>query len=156
MSKEIDVLSSRCNSEPLSKEVISELVTRICCKLDEVDTRGSDNLRSKRKELLKKAEAIDGGSWLIGFLGPSSQTSGHGPLLHGMQSGSAKRGKHEHLFCFHCTTMQLARVSGSNSRTKKLNIKYHHVKYRGLMQSTDLLIGNSLFIGVVHLERSRF
>jgi hypothetical protein len=39
--------------------VVSEMVTRICCKLDLVDTVGSTFIRSKRKELIKKAEGLE-------------------------------------------------------------------------------------------------
>jgi hypothetical protein len=35
------------------------MVTRICCKLDEVDTKGSENLRAQRKELIRKAESME-------------------------------------------------------------------------------------------------
>jgi hypothetical protein len=39
--------------------VVSEMVTRICCKLDLVDTVGSIFIRLKRKELIKKAEGLE-------------------------------------------------------------------------------------------------
>jgi hypothetical protein len=57
LSKEIDDLAAeKDSSSPIS---IHELVTIICCRLDDVDTKGSSNLRSKRKNLLAKAEALD-------------------------------------------------------------------------------------------------
>lgn len=37
----------------------AERVTNLCCKLDAVDTQGSENLRSLRKKLLQRAEQID-------------------------------------------------------------------------------------------------
>lgn len=39
--------------------VVHELVTQICCKLDLVETHGSDALRKLRKQALAKAEALD-------------------------------------------------------------------------------------------------
>ena len=56
VSTEIDDLGGQSGVEP---KVMTELVTRICCKLDAIDTAGSTHLRAKRKELLKKAESID-------------------------------------------------------------------------------------------------
>lgn len=57
LAKEIDELCE--TKQTSSPDLVSETVTRICCRLDEVDTKGSDNLRAKRKELLAKAEALD-------------------------------------------------------------------------------------------------
>lgn len=56
VSTEIDDLAGQSGVEP---KVLTELVTRICCKLDAIDTSGSEHLRAKRKELLKKAESIE-------------------------------------------------------------------------------------------------
>lgn len=57
LSHEIDELYSKKDSTPAS--LLSELITRICCKLDEVDVKGSENLRAQRKELIRKAETMD-------------------------------------------------------------------------------------------------
>ena len=57
LSKEIEDLAA--TKESKSPAVVSELVTRICCKLDGVDTMGSENLRALRKTLLKKAEDME-------------------------------------------------------------------------------------------------
>jgi len=57
LSKEIDDLAA--NKDSLSREVLHERVTAICCKVDEVDTHGSESLRAMRKAALKKAEAVD-------------------------------------------------------------------------------------------------
>lgn len=54
---EIDELESR--SASLSEAEIHELVTQICCKLDGVDTRGSESLRAMRKRAIKRAEDLD-------------------------------------------------------------------------------------------------
>jgi hypothetical protein len=40
--------------------VVSEMVTRVCCRLDDIDVAGSKELRAPRKELIKKAEGLEG------------------------------------------------------------------------------------------------
>mmetsp|Transcript_36953 Transcript_36953/g.89774 ORF Transcript_36953/g.89774 Transcript_36953/m.89774 type:complete len:158 (+) Transcript_36953:152-625(+) len=60
LSQEIDNLHSKRASTPTN--MLSELITRICCKLDEVDVKGSENLRAQRKALLQKAESMDANS----------------------------------------------------------------------------------------------
>lgn len=57
LSQEIDDLETKKDSTPAN--ALSELITRVCCKLDEVDVQGSENLRAQRKELLRKAESLD-------------------------------------------------------------------------------------------------
>jgi hypothetical protein len=57
LAKEIEDLAQTKDS--ISSTAMSEMVTRICCKLDEVDTKGSENLRSQRKELIRKAESME-------------------------------------------------------------------------------------------------
>lgn len=57
LEKQLQELDANKNS--ISSEVLQERVTLICCKLDEVDTHGSESLRAMRKALLKKAEALD-------------------------------------------------------------------------------------------------
>jgi hypothetical protein len=59
IAKEIDDLASKKKDKKVSQKVVSELVTRICCKLDQVDTKDSDTLRAYRKDLLRKAESVD-------------------------------------------------------------------------------------------------
>lgn len=54
LNKEIDDLAAKIE--------ITEYVTRICCKLDSIDTKGSDYLRSLRKDLIAKAEGLDNSS----------------------------------------------------------------------------------------------
>mmetsp|Transcript_29849 Transcript_29849/g.45774 ORF Transcript_29849/g.45774 Transcript_29849/m.45774 type:complete len:167 (-) Transcript_29849:395-895(-) len=55
--QEIEDLSAKANL--LSPKTVHELVTQICCKLDGVDTQGSEKLRAMRKQAIGKAEAID-------------------------------------------------------------------------------------------------
>jgi len=48
------------NQDQLQRPIqVSEMVTRICCKLDAVDIKGSKALRSQRKELIRKAEGLE-------------------------------------------------------------------------------------------------
>ena len=47
------------NNDHKKPIVVSEMVTRICCKLDLVDTVGSIFIRLKRKELIKKVEGLE-------------------------------------------------------------------------------------------------
>lgn len=58
LAKEIGDLEDKKKQE-ISMAEISEFATRICCKLDLVDTQGSDNLRARRKELIRRAEILD-------------------------------------------------------------------------------------------------
>lgn len=60
LSQEIDELQAKRDSTPTNE--LCELITRICCKLDEVDFKGSENLRAQRKELIRKAESMDASS----------------------------------------------------------------------------------------------
>ena len=57
LTKEIDELAAKANST--SPAVTDELVTQIFCKLDAIDTNGSDKLRTMRKQAIAKAEALD-------------------------------------------------------------------------------------------------
>lgn len=57
LSKEIDELAEKKASK--SPDEIREDVTNICCRLDQVDVKGSENLRAKRKALLAAAESLD-------------------------------------------------------------------------------------------------
>ena len=57
LRKEIEELEAKKDTTP--NNVITELVTRLCCKLDSVDTKGSDSLRALRKSLIGRVESID-------------------------------------------------------------------------------------------------
>ena len=52
-------INNNNNSDHKKPIVVSEMVTRICCKLDLVDTVGSIFIRLKRKELIKKVEGLE-------------------------------------------------------------------------------------------------
>lgn len=56
---EVEITELAAKKDSLASVAFSELVTRICCKLDEIPTNGSANLRSRRKALLQRAQALD-------------------------------------------------------------------------------------------------
>jgi BAG domain len=61
LEREINGLADQCQGQGQSMQatMVSEMVTRICCKLDAVDTVGSANLRTMRKELIRRAEQLE-------------------------------------------------------------------------------------------------
>uniref|UniRef100_A0A7S4V6Q1 Ubiquitin-like domain-containing protein n=1 Tax=Ditylum brightwellii TaxID=49249 RepID=A0A7S4V6Q1_9STRA len=58
LTDEIKVLEEKIAAESLEQKVVDELITRVCCKLDCVDTNGSERLRAMRKEAIRKAESL--------------------------------------------------------------------------------------------------
>jgi len=61
LSDEIDKMISSGNATENSPTsfAIHEQITQICCKLDGIDTHGSETLRNLRKKAILKAEAFD-------------------------------------------------------------------------------------------------
>ena len=55
INKELDELEANSH---LEAEVIEELITRACIKLDNIEVSGSDTLRSLRREALNRAHEI--------------------------------------------------------------------------------------------------
>lgn len=51
-----DLYDKRMNLKP---DAVTDIITRLCCKLDAIDTKDSSTLRTTRKELLKKAQEMD-------------------------------------------------------------------------------------------------
>mmetsp|Transcript_17183 Transcript_17183/g.37592 ORF Transcript_17183/g.37592 Transcript_17183/m.37592 type:complete len:187 (+) Transcript_17183:151-711(+) len=47
------------NTETKKPGFVSEIATRICCRLDVIDVAGSKALRAQRKELIQKAEGLE-------------------------------------------------------------------------------------------------
>ena len=47
------------NNETKNPGFVSEIATRICCRLDGIDVAGSEALRAQRKELIQKAEGLE-------------------------------------------------------------------------------------------------
>mmetsp|Transcript_20830 Transcript_20830/g.51663 ORF Transcript_20830/g.51663 Transcript_20830/m.51663 type:complete len:176 (-) Transcript_20830:95-622(-) len=59
---EINILEKNIRNHSKETEqpkYVAEMVTRICCKLDAIDTVGSKDLRKHRKELIQKAEQLE-------------------------------------------------------------------------------------------------
>uniref|UniRef100_A0A7S2H4E9 Ubiquitin-like domain-containing protein n=1 Tax=Helicotheca tamesis TaxID=374047 RepID=A0A7S2H4E9_9STRA len=54
----IDDLEKKIKEGSLQHKVVDELITRICCNLDAVDTNGSERLRAMRKDAIRKAESL--------------------------------------------------------------------------------------------------
>ena len=57
VEQEISELQAKAKS--MKRHAVTELVTQICCELDQIDMKGSDELRNRRKDLIRKAEHID-------------------------------------------------------------------------------------------------
>lgn len=57
LQREIDELAAKAQDTP--PNVVHEIVTQICCKLDAIDVSGSEQLRYLRKQAIAKVEGID-------------------------------------------------------------------------------------------------
>jgi hypothetical protein len=55
----VELEESKTEKLLLDPAVVSEMVTRICCKLDQIDVKGSTTLRSQRKQMLHRAERLE-------------------------------------------------------------------------------------------------
>lgn len=56
---EQEIINLASEKETSAPAMIREQVTKICCKLDEVEIMGSVTLRARRKALLARAESLD-------------------------------------------------------------------------------------------------
>mmetsp|Transcript_8748 Transcript_8748/g.12709 ORF Transcript_8748/g.12709 Transcript_8748/m.12709 type:complete len:182 (+) Transcript_8748:80-625(+) len=61
LEQKLTTTTTTSKKKKVSKQTVHELVTQICCKLDGVDTNGSDSLRAMRKRAIQKAEGLDSG-----------------------------------------------------------------------------------------------
>ena len=61
INKEINDIASRMKEgdNSISTDTVHELVTQLCCRLDEVDVQGSDCLRKIRRDAIERAESLD-------------------------------------------------------------------------------------------------
>lgn len=60
MISEIENLEGQIRDDsPPKADVVHEVVTQLCCRLDGIETNGSDTLRRFRKQALARAEALD-------------------------------------------------------------------------------------------------
>ena len=63
VEKDIHELETRIRdraSETTKPGFVSEMATRFCCRLDAIDVAGSKELRAQRKELIQRAEGLEG------------------------------------------------------------------------------------------------
>ncbi len=56
---EINNLEKSIRQQAQKEGYVAEMVTRICCKLDAIDTSGSQGLRAHRKKLIQTAEGLE-------------------------------------------------------------------------------------------------
>ena len=58
LKKEIDKIDQgRCSGD-MDDNVVQEMIIQICCKIDGVETNGSDDLRKMRKQTIQRAEMV--------------------------------------------------------------------------------------------------
>jgi hypothetical protein len=58
LSKEIDRIDTDRQNHVIDNKTVQELIIQVCCKLDCVETHGSDSLRKVRKSMIVKAENV--------------------------------------------------------------------------------------------------
>ena len=58
LNKEIDKIDEGRQSREMEDKVVQELIIQLCCKIDCVDTNGSDALRQMRKQTIQRAEKV--------------------------------------------------------------------------------------------------
>ncbi|KAL3801112.1 hypothetical protein HJC23_002405 [Cyclotella cryptica] len=58
LSKEIAEVDARRVARDIGNEEVHELITQLCCKIDGVETNGSEALRRMRKSTIRKAEGV--------------------------------------------------------------------------------------------------
>ena len=59
VEQEIANLRESIKQQAQKEGYVAEMVTRICCKLDAIDTSGSQGLRAHRKKLIQTAEGLE-------------------------------------------------------------------------------------------------
>jgi hypothetical protein len=58
LNAEIDKIDEGRRSREMEDKVVQEFIIQICCKVDAVETNGSDALRQMRKQTIQKAEMV--------------------------------------------------------------------------------------------------
>jgi hypothetical protein len=58
LNKQIDEIDAKRISRELDNVAVHEFITQLCCKIDGVETNGSEALRRMRKGAIRKAEAV--------------------------------------------------------------------------------------------------
>ena len=58
LGEEIDRIDRGMRSREMNNAQVQEFIIQVCCKIDAVDTNGSDALRKMRKQTIKRAEDV--------------------------------------------------------------------------------------------------
>ena len=58
LAKEIDKIDIARRKRDMDNKTLQELVIQICCKIDAVETNGSESLRRMRKSTIHRAEDV--------------------------------------------------------------------------------------------------
>lgn len=58
LNKEIDQIDEKRISREYDNVTVHELITQICCKIDGVETNGSEALRRMRRGAIRRAEGV--------------------------------------------------------------------------------------------------
>lgn len=58
LTKEIQKIDAGRRSRDMNNKTVQELIIQICCKIDAVETNGSESLRKFRKLTIKRAEEV--------------------------------------------------------------------------------------------------
>jgi hypothetical protein len=58
LNMEIDKVDEGRRNRDMEDKVVQELIIQICCKIDVVETNGSDALRKMRKQTIQRAEKV--------------------------------------------------------------------------------------------------
>jgi len=58
LGKDIDRIDTGRRNRDMNNKLVQELIIQVCCKIDAVETNGSDALRKMRKMTVKRAEDV--------------------------------------------------------------------------------------------------
>mmetsp|Transcript_12344 Transcript_12344/g.19677 ORF Transcript_12344/g.19677 Transcript_12344/m.19677 type:complete len:103 (+) Transcript_12344:2-310(+) len=58
LMEEIDKVDTGRRNRDMNNTTVQELIIQVCCKIDAVETNGSEALRKMRKQTIKKAENV--------------------------------------------------------------------------------------------------
>lgn len=58
LNKEIDKVDAGRKDKSMDNKTVHELITQLCCKIDGVETNGSEALRKMRKQTIRRAEGV--------------------------------------------------------------------------------------------------
>lgn len=58
LTKDIDKIDQARRESGMDNTTVQELIIQLCCKIDKVETNGSESLRKMRKSMIDKAEGV--------------------------------------------------------------------------------------------------